>query len=43
MATRRTFSSEFKSGAVRLIKERDVSVAQVADVQGAAQLQREGP
>lgn len=30
MATRRTFSSEFKREAVRLIKERGVSVAQAA-------------
>lgn len=30
MATRRTFSSEFKREAVRLIKERGVSVTQAA-------------
>ena len=30
MATRRTFSGEFKREAVRLIKERGVSVAQAA-------------
>lgn len=30
MATRRTYSSEFKREAVRLIKERGVSVAQAA-------------
>jgi transposase len=30
MATRRTFSSEFKREAVRLIKERGVSVAEAA-------------
>lgn len=30
MATRRTFSSEFKREAVRLIKERGVSLAQAA-------------
>jgi len=30
MATRRTFGSEFKREAVRLIKERGVSVAQAA-------------
>ena len=30
MATRRTFSSEFKREAVRLVRERGVSVAQAA-------------